>query len=447
MAGSRRRAGFTLVELLVVIAIIAILIGLLLPAVQKVREAAARTQCINNLKQIILAAHNYQSTFQQLPPGYLNVLPVDNYPNTGHNNDWDGQHVGLLTFLLPYLVHDAIYRQIVDPAAPAGSSNATMFDVRTRGYGDDLVPSGQFGWSTHTQSNWYISGTGNTADLFVAASTVKTFLCPAVAQDPYTLQGITYHCDFQINGPGASGPDPHDGIYNVFGPSYGTAPILGGASSSWDPVQNPPPGLTNYLGVAGAFGNNVLYPDSNSWTANFIPGTTSGGWAQLAGMFDNRTTTSLTRIPDGTSHTLAFGEACGAMGKLEGTNVNGQVTAGFAWFGCGVNDTAWGLMGPDTSHLWDFSSRHTAVVNFAMADGSVHPLARVVGGGSGTTGDIGDTISGELGGANANGGSGTVWPAGNWANPLPQSYTSWWVYQYMCGMQDGQVAQESMLTP
>ncbi len=107
MVRSTRRVGFTLIELLVVIAIIAVLIALLLPAVQQAREAARRSQCKNNMKQIGLGLHNYENAVTTFPPGGLAGVPFSGSGSDPHNSGTNWR-----TFILPYLDQATLYNKL-----------------------------------------------------------------------------------------------------------------------------------------------------------------------------------------------------------------------------------------------------------------------------------------------------------------------------------------------
>jgi prepilin-type N-terminal cleavage/methylation domain-containing protein len=159
----RRKLGFTLIELLVVIAIIAILIGLLLPAVQKVREAAARSKCTNNIKQIGLACHNYHDTNNQLPPAYLVSRALG-----GSWNDETRIGPNWAVLILPYIeqgnllqqtfagvtVQQSIqnYQQASPPSTTGGSEDQTWRNIRGTVIPTYTCPSESFGNTLGTRA-------------------------------------------------------------------------------------------------------------------------------------------------------------------------------------------------------------------------------------------------------------------------------------------------------
>jgi prepilin-type N-terminal cleavage/methylation domain-containing protein len=146
-----RRRGFTLIELLVVIAIIAVLIALLLPAVQQAREAARRTQCRNNLKQIGLAMHNYISSFDILPPGINYPGMVDSFYANQNSQTHILNYTGWV-LILPYIDQQNLYNQF----------NFSIASNDARGTATPLQPAGDY-----------------TLNLPVTSHLVDVYLCPS----------------------------------------------------------------------------------------------------------------------------------------------------------------------------------------------------------------------------------------------------------------------------
>jgi prepilin-type N-terminal cleavage/methylation domain-containing protein len=129
-----RWRGFTLIELLVVIAIIAILVGLLLPAVQKVREAANRAQCQNNLRQMGLGLSNMTDTYQGTLPPSIGNYPIVALSGNGQANNGEG---GLLWHLLPFIEQQNLYRNswtLQDPFNRTGVLTYSEYGTPTGGY-------------------------------------------------------------------------------------------------------------------------------------------------------------------------------------------------------------------------------------------------------------------------------------------------------------------------
>ena len=474
----RTRAAFTLIELLVVIAIIAILIALLVPAVQKVREAANRTQCVNQLKQIALASHAYHDVNQQFPPGYSS--------NT---------NAGVLMYLLPYVEQQPLYDRLPEPltigqggpwynqiaigANSPASARISTFECPSQGLYSAVYANGTVQYETYpgagggaaggpmTLKAMLASGTGaivtqgqNIAtdlnQIFYAAWADQAIVFGPDGWIPYeanttvlggvvvsgggnwstdtngswytasgnfTVNGQTFNVNLNMsdqfwdnNGSGAvnlataagdvtwvsSGTDSYDGntgnlstmlgnnnngnangatnqtvanlgstavaawnnpvFWDYYNGGYGagyTWPVSGGGGgggggNTFSLTANSPIDMT--MGLTSYVGNSGMYAYNNG-----------GNYSN--GPYFPDSATRLNEITDGTSNTIAFGEALG------GPDNSVRRSYALTWMGVGCLPSYWDCQSPST--WFTFGSMHPGVVNFAFCDGSVRSITKV----------------------------------------------------------------------
>jgi prepilin-type N-terminal cleavage/methylation domain-containing protein len=346
----RRRQAFTLIELLVVIAIIAVLIGLLLPAVQKVREAAARMSCGNNLKQIALASHNFESANSRFPSGCIVS------PKSPANPWWPvpiaGPYIGVMAQLLPYMEQDNVSKQIP----------SDMFNFNSTSPAWAYVPP-------------YGSDGNQTNALPIFEAKIKAYNCPSDGPDgsdvPYNeCSGSSCPADSQ----GFIGIIDFYGFYIIKSDPYGFP-------QGWwvDYVySNPAPsysagarfGCTNYVGMGGYSGtkNRTTDGSANGPLTQF-PANSGIPTGTYVGIYNPMSKTKIGEITDGTSNTIAFIETVGG-------HINGARYTKIAWGGAGSIRSAYGVPNDADTGYHTPSSKHAAVVQGAMADGSVRGFSK-----------------------------------------------------------------------
>ena len=320
---SSSRKGFTLIELLVVIAIIAVLIGLLVPAVQKVREAANRMSCTNNLKQFGIGLQAYHDTY--------NFFPLGEHGSTNRNWGWG-------VTVLPYIEQTALYTAL--------NADTTNCLILVPGNGANTINGAAI--NADTAARAYVNVTAGTA---AALKTIKTFMCPSdVWPANTTNQGYGKSNYLACIGNGlttTNTPLPWGTIASSNGSTFnGVLVPAGNATTSY---------ANNMASITDGTSNTIVLGEASGQRASTIFGIAATNTPVWAGGNPN--------IGNGANRQNNYFRVAGGR---QGTNAIG------ALYTINSTNTATDPNGGNGMAMdWSFNSAHSGGANFLMVDGSV----------------------------------------------------------------------------